>query len=123
MSEFVNIDSWMDIVDHALVGLVLISVAAIPSWFALRNHTKIQAVSDQVTGVAAQVTNGHTTPMREDVDGVRRVLDEIRADQLEIQGDIHGMKSDVSDIRSELRQERKDRIDLDDRFEKFKRDR
>ena len=115
MTEFYNPDSWMDVLDHIWIGLVLISVAAVPSWFAYRNHTKIQGVSDQVKGVAAQVVNGHTTPMREDVDGIRSVLNDIRADQRLI-------KADVADIHSELRQERKDRIDLDDRFETFKRD-
>ena len=114
MNQFYEAKNWMAVVDHIWIGLVLIGVAAVPSWFSARNHAKIQKVSDQVTGVAAQVVNGHSTPMREDVDDMRAVVDEIR-------GDIHLMKSDVSDIRTELRQERKDRIDLDDRFEAFKR--
>jgi len=114
VNEFYNPDSWMDVLDHIWIGLVLISIAAVPSWFAYRNHGKIQKVSDQVTGVAAQVVNGHSTPMRADVDDIRTVVDEIRVD-------IHLIKSDVSDIRSDLRQEHKDRIDLDDRFEAFKR--
>jgi outer membrane murein-binding lipoprotein Lpp len=107
--------NWMDVFDHAIVVLGAIVLAGVPSWLAARNHSKIKGISEQVTGVAAQVTNGHTTPMRQDVDGIRAVVDEIR-------GDLHSMKSDVSDIRSELRQERKDRIDLDDRFERYKRD-
>ena len=116
MNEFYNPDSWMDVLDHIWIGLVLIAIAAVPSWFAYRNHGKIQKVSDQVKGVAAQVVNGHSTPMREDVDGIRDTL-------AEIQKDMHLMKGDVSDIRSELRQERKDRIELDERFERFRLDR
>lgn len=114
VNEFYNPDSWMDLLDHIWIGLVFIGIAAVPSWFAYRNHAKIQHVSDEVKGVSAQVVNGHTTPFREDVDDIRIVLDEMRTD-------MHLMKSDVSDIRDELRQERKDRLELDDRFENFRR--
>jgi hypothetical protein len=113
--NWTDVDNLWDFIDHVWIGLVVIVAAAIPSVIAARNHGKIEKVSKQVTGVAAQVVNGHTTPMRQDMDGIRSVLDEMR-------GDLHGVKSDVSDIRSELRQERRDRIDLDDRFERFKRD-
>jgi hypothetical protein len=34
---------------------------------------------------------------------------------------MRGVKTDIADIRNELRQERKDRIDLDDRFERYKK--
>jgi hypothetical protein len=114
--NWTDVENVWDFIDHIWIGFVVIAAAAIPSVISARNHRKITQVSKQVNGVAAQVVNGHTTPMREDMDGIRSVLEEMR-------GDLHGVKSDVSDIRSELRQERRDRIDLDDRFERFKRDR
>jgi hypothetical protein len=98
-----NPDSWMDV----LTILTVSAMVAIPSWLAARNHKSIQKVTDQVV-------NGHTTPMRTDLDGMKSTLDEIHTD-------IRGVKTDISDIRNELRQERKDRIDLDDRFERFKK--
>lgn len=97
----------LDIVDHALIGLVLIAVTAIPSWFSARNHKQIKKVQDQVV-------NGHTTRMRDDLDAISSAIEEIRSG-------MQIVKSDVVDIREELRQERKDRISLDDRFESFKR--
>lgn len=97
----------LDIIDHALIGLVLIAVAVIPSWFSARNHKQIKKVQDQVV-------NGHTTRMRDDLDSISGSIEEIRSG-------MQTMKSDVIDIREELRQERKDRISLDDRFETFKR--
>ena len=103
MTEFYNPDSWMDVLDHIWIGLVLISVAAVPSWFAYRNHTKIQGVSDQVKGVAAQVVNGHTgqPPMRADLDDIRAAVHEIR--------------TDIRDLREELRIERDDISELQQR--------
>jgi hypothetical protein len=128
--NWTDVDNFWDLIDHIWIGLVVIAAAAIPSVIAARNHGKIEKVSKQVTGVAAQVVNGHTTPMRKDMDDIKSVLDDMRGDvygmKADVSGmksDVSGMKSDVSDIRSELRQERRDRIDLDDRFEKFKRDR
>jgi uncharacterized phage protein gp47/JayE len=97
----------LDIVDHVLIGLVLIAVAAIPAWFSARNHKQIKKVQDQVV-------NGHTTRMRDDLDAIGGSIEEIRKS-------MQTVKSDVVDIRDELRQERKDRINLDDRFESFKR--
>lgn len=107
--NWTDAETWIDILDHIWIGLVVIFAAGVPSWLAARNHVSIKKVQDQVV-------NGHTTPMRQDVDEIRDTLNDIRSD-------LHMVKSDISDIRSELRQERKDRIDLDDRFERFKRNR
>jgi septation ring formation regulator EzrA len=98
-----NPDSWMDV----FTILAVSAMVAIPSWFAARNHKSIKKVTDQVV-------NGHTTPMRADLDSMKATLDEIHTD-------MRGVKTDISDIRNELRQERKDRIDLDDRFERYKK--
>lgn len=103
MTTIPNPDGWLD----AFVILAATAMVAIPSWFAARNHKSIKKVTDQVV-------NGHTTPMRADIDSMKNTLDEIHTD-------MRGVKTDISDIRNELRQERKDRIDLDDRFERYKK--
>ena len=77
----------------AFVILAATAMVAIPSWFAARNHKSIKKVTDQVV-------NGHATPMRADLDSMKNTLD---------------------DIHTDMRQERKDRIDLDDRFERYKK--
>lgn len=91
--------NWMDVFDHAFVVLGAIILAAVPSFFAARNHKSIKQMD-------RSINNGHTYPLRQDVDEIRDTLNSVR--------------DNVTDIRSELRQERKDRLDLDDRFEKFK---
>lgn len=98
-----NPDSWMDV----LTILAVSAMVAIPSWFAARNHKGISKLDKSIS-------NGHTYPLRQDVDEIRSTLNEIRTD-------VHGVKSDIADIRNELRQERKDRIDLDDRFERYRK--
>ena len=103
MTTIPDPNSWMDV----FTILAATAMVAIPSWFAARNHKSIKKVTDQVV-------NGHTTPMRADLDGMKNTLDEIHTD-------MRGVKSDIADIRNELRQERKDRIDLDDRFERYKK--
>jgi hypothetical protein len=99
--------SYLDILDHFLIGLVLILVTIIPSWFSLRNHKGIVEVKQQVK-------NGHTqTNLRDDLDRIWDAVEEIRTG-------IRVVKSDVVDIREELLEERKDRIGLENRFENFK---
>jgi len=103
MTTIPDPNSWMDV----FTILAATAMVAIPSWFAARNHKSIKKVTDQVV-------NGHTTPMRADLDVMKNTLNEIHTD-------MRGVKTDIADIRNELRQERKDRIDLDDRFERYKK--
>ena len=103
MNSIPNPDNWMDV----FTILAATAMVAIPSWFAARNHKSIKKVTDNVV-------NGHKTPMRADIDQMRDTLNEIHTD-------VRGVKTEISDIRSELREERKDRLDLDNRFERFKR--
>lgn len=103
MQSIPNPDSWMDVATIIIVSLIV----AVPSWLSLRNHK-------QLTKMDKSISNGHTSPLRQDVDEIRDTLTHIRAD-------IHAVKSELGDIRHELREERKDRLELDSRFERFRR--
>ncbi len=105
MQSIPNPDSWMDVATIIIVSLIV----AVPSWLSLRNHK-------QLARMDKSISNGHTSPLREDVDEIRDTLGHIRAD-------IHAVKSELGDIRHELREERKDRLDLDSRFERYRRTR
>lgn len=83
------------------------AMVAIPSWFAARNHSTLRKVDKSIS-------NGHTSPLRMDLDEVRDTLKQIRAD-------LHAVKSELGDIRHEIREERKDRLELDHRFESYRR--
>ena len=114
MTEWTDVSNLLDLVDHVWIGFVLIAVAAVPSYFAARNHSKIKKVSQDTQRLDRSISNGHTSPLRADVDEIRDTLEAIRSDLKEV-------KSEVGDIRSELREERKDRLDLDNRFERYRR--
>lgn len=61
MTNWLEVNDWYDLAANAWIGLVLIAVAAVPSYFAARNHKNIAAIRDNVQ-------NGHTVPMRQDLD-------------------------------------------------------
>lgn len=74
LDSFVNVDSWIDIVDHIWVGFVLIMVAAVPSIISARNNKGIKRIE-------SQVVNGHTDPLRKDLD---RVIDTLSETSLKV---------------------------------------
>lgn len=105
--NWTDAQTWIDIVDHVWIGFVVVAVAAVPSWFAARNHKSIKKVQDQVV-------NGHTTPMRADLD---KLADSVSAMSRNIREDMVFIKSELSDMRSDMNTERRERIGLDQRFE------
>lgn len=100
-----NPDGWLD----SLVLVFMSLAVAVPSIYAARSQ-RIVAKLDK------SINNGHSAdqPLRGDVDEIRKTLSDIRQD-------LHTLKSELGDIRSELRAERKDRLELDNRFERFVR--
>lgn len=100
-----NPDSWMD----AFVLIFMSLAVAIPSTYAARSQRMVAKLDKSIN-------NGHSPdqPLRGDVDKIQTTLSEIRQD-------LHALKSELGDIRSELRIERKDRLDLDGRFERLVR--
>lgn len=103
MNTVFNPDNWMDV----FTILFATAMVAIPSWFAAKSHRTVLKLDKSVS-------NGHEGPLRADVDEIRDTLRDIRQDQ-------HVIKQEVTDIRTELREERKDRLELDNRFERYKR--
>ena len=105
----------LDLIDHALIGFVLILVTAIPSWFANRNHKAIQSVGRKADTLVVNVQNGHTEPMRADLD---KVIQSINA----LGSDIRGLRYDLT-AEGELRRQQfgELRTDLDYRTGKHRR--
>ena len=91
MNAWTDVQNWLDLLDHIWIGLVLIAVAAVPSFMSARNHAGIKKIQDQVV-------NGHEEPLRNDLDKVIKAL----SDQSEKVDSIsHGLTS----LREELIQE------------------
>lgn len=103
--------SWQTVFDHVLLVIGAVGVAAIPSYFAHRNHKGIKAVQDQVK-------NAHTTNLRDDIDRVSTAVQTV-------QSDLRGLRQDVAVEEghrrhqiSEIREyQRQLRDDIDRRFD------
>lgn len=100
MTTWLEVNDWLDLAANAYIGLVLIAVAAVPSWLAARNHRSIRDIKDQVV-------NGHAdTNLRNDIDKALQAIESLAQD-------VRGLRRDqmaeeehrrlqVADLRSEL---------------------
>jgi hypothetical protein len=119
--------TWLGVLGILIITIPPSLIAAGAMFQSRRNRTKLGEVKDDVgvvqesvNTVNAQVTNGHTTNMRDDItqalrlmgivkDGVEKLQDnDIRF----IRGDISRLSEDVQVLRGELTHERDARIDL-----------
>ena len=83
--------NWLDVFDHFVVVIGAIALAAVPSFFAARNHKGIQEVKNQVK-------NAHTTNLRDDID---RAINAV-----EVLGhDIRGIRTDLAAEEDRRRQQ------------------
>lgn len=100
-----NPDNWMDVVALITVTALL----GLPAVYSARSQRMVAKLDKSIN-------NGHSPdqPLRGDVDKIRETL-------LEIHRDLHTVRSELGDLRAELRIERKDRLDLDSRFERLVR--
>ncbi len=99
-------DSWLDVIDHVWIGLVVILAAGVPTWLSARNHRAIKTVSEQTAGVMGQVANGHTDPLRQDLDRLIGSVDELRGETAELRGEMRGITHRL-DVISERRIEQR----------------
>ena len=98
MTNWLEVNDWLDLAANAWIGLVLIAVAAVPSWLTIRNHRSIKEVSDSV--------NNRPTALRTDVDEIRETLNAIREDFISLRADLlterQSRQSQVDDLRSDV---------------------
>lgn len=107
MEGWFNPDNWLDVVDHLLLIIGVVATAVVPSWFAARNHKEIRSVKDQVV-------NGHTSPMRDDLDRVLARLEELSKFLAEVGRGVSGLRSDLNDEEIRRRENiRELRSDID----------
>lgn len=112
MTDFADVNDWMDLVGNVWIGLVLIAVAAIPAFISAKNSRGIKRIQDQVV-------NGHkdAPPLREDLDKVIVQLSETAAKVDSISADLTSMRLELS--REEGRREVSDKELRDDFDKKF----
>lgn len=83
-----DVQNWLDLLDHIWIGLVLIAAASVPAFISARTHRGIKSIKDQVV-------NGHTEPLRSDLDRVIAALKDMG-------GKVDGISHGVSSLREEL---------------------
>jgi len=83
--------NWLDVLDHLLVVFGAIVLAAVPSFFAARNHKGIEEVKNQVK-------NAHTTNLRDDID---RAINAVEA----LGHDVRGIRTDLAAEEDRRRQQ------------------
>jgi len=92
-----NPDSWMDVITMVVVTFMFVALPLL-----IKNHRTLGKLD-------RNVSNGHETPLRADLDDVRATLNDIRAD-------LHHVRADIHQVRSEIRNERAHRIELENRL-------
>ena len=96
MNTIPNPDSWADVITIVIVTLIV----AGPTWIAARAQQKIREVHQTVAVVKEQVVNGHSSPLRSDVDEMRTALSSLRD---EVRGGFSSLRADLAEERSARR--------------------
>lgn len=103
VTQWIDADSWMDVVSNFWIGIVLITVAAVPSWLTLRNH---KSIKDETKVIRAQLVNGHKEPMRVDLDKVLAAIDllssEVRCVREDLSAEEDRRRAQIVELRDEL---------------------
>lgn len=79
MNTLFNPDSWMDVFTILFTTLIV----AIPSYFSVKAHKAAEVVK-------SQVVNGHTSPMRADLDRAIAAIDDLSRN-------VNGLRRDLID--------------------------
>lgn len=96
MNTIPNPDSWSDVVTIIIVT----AIVAGPTWLTARANRAIKDVHQQVSVVREQVVNGHTSPLRSDVDEMRTAVSSLRD---EVRGGFSSLRADLAEERSARR--------------------
>lgn len=111
-------NDWYDV-----IGIAILVVSGwVTTFLTIRYgqkkaHQSHNELAETVESVKNQVANGHETPLRQDVDDMRSILQVIRDELHIIRRDIFSVHSDMNSIRQELGVERDARTDLEHRMD------
>lgn len=102
--NWANPDNWLDLVAYAWYGLVVIAIAAVPSYFAARNHQGIKDIKNQVQ-------NGHTEPLRADLDraleAIASLAHDVRGIRSDLMAEEERRRRDVAELETQIGRHRK----------------
>ncbi len=98
MNGWFNPDNWLDLVSQILLILGAIGIAVVPSVIAARSHRSIQRVENSVS-------NGHTVPMRADLDRAIAAIEALAHDVRNLRHDISEEQQLRREVIAELRED------------------
>jgi hypothetical protein len=94
-----EINDWFDLLGNIWIGIVVVMVAAVPSWLAAKNHKSIRDIKDQVV-------NGHENPMRFDLDraitAIESLAHDVRSLRKDLMAEEDHRRLQINDLRDEL---------------------
>jgi hypothetical protein len=125
---------WAGVSGLLIAGLGAVALAVLPGWIqARRNHTEIRRVgrqtSDDLTAIRSQVVNGHgenpdSPNLRDDLDGIKSSIREIREIVEQLSRQVSGLFHDHQGLRSDfLAQEEMRRLQIADVRDEIDRNR
>ena len=94
-----DVENLLDLINNVWIGVVVILAAAVPSWLAARNHKSLTAIRDNVQ-------NGHTVPMRQDLDRALAAIEALANDITSLRKDLAleqaSRANQVDDLRGDI---------------------
>lgn len=97
--NWTDANSWIDILDHIWIGLVLLAAAAVPSILTMRNHKTLSSVHQEVK-------NSHASNLRDDLDraiaGIEALAHDVRGLRTDIATEEDRRRQQVAELRADL---------------------
>lgn len=91
-SKWPDANGWIDIVDHSILAVFMLLIAVVPAIIAARNTRGIRTIQQNVV-------NGHTKPMREDLDRAIAAIELLTKDVSNFR---QAISSEVFSLRQEV---------------------
>lgn len=104
MNGWFNPDGYLDLISQVLLIVGGLAIAIVPSWFAAKANSTAQKLDKSIS-------NGHTTPMRADLDRVIDAIDRLSHDVSAIRRDLADEETRRRDHVAELREELHRKVD------------
>ena len=106
--NWTDAQDWIDIVDHIIIGLVIVLAAGVPAWISAKTHKSLKT---ETKVIRDQLVNGHSTALREDVDRAIAAIETLSHD-------VRGLRAD---LMTEEERRRRDVADLEQRIGRHRR--
>lgn len=96
--NWANPENWLDLLAYGWYGVVLLGIAAVPSWLSIRTNKSIKEVSESV--------NNRPTALRDDLDRAIQAIEQLGHDMRRMRADLRAeeerRRSQIEQLYDEL---------------------